>query len=354
MTLRAITAAAIAAVSLATVAGCGTKGPSSPADVELAYSVEDAKGIFLIDREGKHRRRLLTPAGTGTDSLPEWSPDGSRLAFVREVADDESHPWVYVVGRDGKGARRLVRGDSAAWLPDGSGLLVQRWPNIFVVTLEAETRLLAHGTGPLGGFKLILSPDGAMVAYLRGEGSSTQPIYASDTRGGPERKVLDVHAAYPGEAAEVDALAWSSNGQALYGVWTRPGYGSLDEDAYATLHEVTLSGSSRVLATGVNQDSGIAVSPSGDRVAFASNDGLEVVDLETGKRRLVLAGAPDSFVDPDWSPDGSTLAYFASESPDLVPSMLETVRADGSSRRQVSAPGEFVDSFSWRPASAAD
>ena len=170
------------------------------------------------------------------------------------------------------------------------------------------------------------------------------------TRGGPERKVLEVPGA-DGSAAEVDALAWSSDSRALYGIWYLPYAGEEHENAAATLLEVTLSGGSRVVAREVNPDSGIDVSPSGDQVAFAGRHGLEVVDLETGKRRAVVAGGPSQFVDPQWSPDGSTLAYFASESPDLIPTMLETVRTDGSSGREV-VSGEVVDSFSWRPGTA--
>lgn len=324
----------------------------SPDGRQLATTT--LSGSIVVSRADGSEPRVLTDAGT--DDLPEWSPDGSRLTFVREAVADDSISWVYVVGRDGKGARRLVRGNFASWLPDGADLLVGRMPNIFVVTLEGETRRLARGWGPGGGFSApaVLAPDGAMVAYLRTgaaakNGAFTEAIHVIGTRGGQERKVLDV------SNGEVSDLAWSSDGKRLLLL----GWLFSDNDEYPTLYEVSLSGTTRPLATGVTE-AGLTVSPQGDEVAFVSNTGetLEALDLETGKRRLLVRTGPrdesllDAFEDPQWSPDGSTLAYVTTLYGDTVYA-LETVRADGSTKMRVSAPGEDVGSFSWRPSGAS-
>jgi TolB protein len=54
--------------------------------------------------------------------LPDVSPDGKWIAFVREA--DGVAPGVYVIGVDGSNERRLADAGAGAahWLPDGSGL----------------------------------------------------------------------------------------------------------------------------------------------------------------------------------------------------------------------------------------
>jgi Tol biopolymer transport system component len=310
----------------------------------LAYVA--LSGAIVVSRADGSQPQVLTDAGTY--DAPQWSPDGDRVAFVRELgaSADDVVSWVYVIGRDGKGSRRVARAESAAWLPDGAGLLIQRMTEIFALPLEGKPRRLARGWGPLfPGRSVALAPSGERIAYLRG-GCCKTTIYVTGTRGGPEHKVLDVRGRVPGEAVQVGDLAWSSDGQALFGIWSLP----RDGDEVATLHEVAPSGSSRVVVGGVNPYAGIAVSPRGDRVAFVGRQGLEVVDLETGTSQpLVRTSDPGALTDPKWSPDGSTLAYLTTLAED-VQLALETIRVDGAARKRVSAPGESVESFSWRPA----
>jgi len=58
----------------------------------------------------------LTGCGGGNtyNSEPTWSPDGSKIAFVRKDG-------IYVMNADGSGQRRLTdAGGGPAWSPDGS------------------------------------------------------------------------------------------------------------------------------------------------------------------------------------------------------------------------------------------
>lgn len=65
-------------------------------------------------------RRITT--GTGVDSDPAWSPDGTRLAFTtdREAA---GRSYVALVGADGNGYEALVVGKDPAWSPDGTRIV---------------------------------------------------------------------------------------------------------------------------------------------------------------------------------------------------------------------------------------
>lgn len=73
------------------------------------------------------RRAVAFSAGPG-DRRPRWSPDGARLAFLRQPAGDDSVAQVAVMAADG-GEAHLVSdfalgATEAEWAPDGSELAV--------------------------------------------------------------------------------------------------------------------------------------------------------------------------------------------------------------------------------------
>src|SRR4051812_45587963 len=74
-------------------------------------------GLLLVSGAG-----AATPAAP-TVRDPVWSPDGSRLAYLRLTGE-----WgrIYVVGFDGRGRRAVSRvlltPHALAWSPDGESL----------------------------------------------------------------------------------------------------------------------------------------------------------------------------------------------------------------------------------------
>lgn len=75
-----------------------------------------------------------TPDGSDAHALtdfgvedPDWSPDGSMIAFNSERA---GHSHVFVINADGTGLRQITSGDGyeghPGWSPDGKDLAVDR------------------------------------------------------------------------------------------------------------------------------------------------------------------------------------------------------------------------------------
>ena len=66
--------------------------------------------------------------GDHTDSMPRWSPNGRRIAFLSN-RDDEDQTQIYIIPTDGGEARKLtdVKGEfrSLQWSPDGLKILCQ-------------------------------------------------------------------------------------------------------------------------------------------------------------------------------------------------------------------------------------
>ena len=70
---------------------------------------------------------VLTDPGSDRDQYPAWSPDSGRAAFVRQP-DSGGTGQLWVVEADGTGARRVAELStevgSLAWTPDGGSVLV--------------------------------------------------------------------------------------------------------------------------------------------------------------------------------------------------------------------------------------
>lgn len=80
---------------------------------------------------------------------------------------------------------------------------------------------------------------------------------------------------------------------------------------------------------------------------------LVLVDLESGDRKVLVEGKPDSYpVTACWSPDGSWVAYSQAEpggpSSRNPEAHLEVIRADGTQRRRVVLPASILSVLDWR------
>jgi Tol biopolymer transport system component len=82
--------------------------------------------IHLVSSDGNNDRRLTTPDDDQTDIRPAWSPDGSMIAFVRYGVGETgvTSAAIYVINADGTGERKVAESSSLSfttvgWSPDG-------------------------------------------------------------------------------------------------------------------------------------------------------------------------------------------------------------------------------------------
>ena len=122
--------------------------------------------VYLINVDGTGETRLTTHEGD--DLEPDWSPDGTRIAFERDFN-------LYVMNADGSGAHQIVNGGSSPdWSPDGTHIVYRRlrlfFPNIqndiYVVSPDGSvntglTNDPAFDTSPAW------SPDGTRIAFSK-------------------------------------------------------------------------------------------------------------------------------------------------------------------------------------------
>lgn len=146
----------------------GADAPTwSPDDRQLAFREVDT-GVFTAPADGPAvPTRMSTAAGTGLAfALPEWSPDGTTIAF--QSGDDDSHD-IFTVGSNGTDEQavstRLADEYWPVWSPDGSRLAFERVVDdnnhdVFVIAAADGSTVTQLQTPLLAAAPFSWSPDG--------------------------------------------------------------------------------------------------------------------------------------------------------------------------------------------------
>lgn len=159
-------------------------------------------GIYVMRADGTGVRRLTRGQD---DDLATWSPDGRRIAFVRQtISTGKARADIFVVNVDGRGLRRLIPdAEFVAWSPDGRLAFTRVEAGVFGTYVAnaaggAERRILT--TSDFGG--LAWAPDGRRIAYVVGE---SLDLWVMNADGSGTQKI----------AANAVAPAWSPDGRRI-------------------------------------------------------------------------------------------------------------------------------------------
>ena len=243
--------------------------------------------IYVMDADGGNQENLTNhPA---YDRLPDWSPDGTKIAFVS--SRDGSPSQIYVMDADGKNVIRLTDGPGQKNDPD--------W-----------------------------SPDGGKIAFSVGHrGKYHIAVMDADGR---NREKLEDQAMYP---------SWSPDGKQIAFMSWRDG----DNE----IHVMGVGGQGRKRVTrNLAPKRYPSFSPDGRRIAYEDgHDGLffhiYVVDADGGNRKKL----EDKAMYPSWSPDGQAIAYYVSDGiwPVNLTGTIHLMTADGKYLRQLSDGRNAID-----------
>jgi Tol biopolymer transport system component len=120
--------------------------------------------IFVIALPGGELTQLTNTSTPGARIMmsgsPAWSPDGTLIAFRREVVPQSTFPWghshLYVMSTDGSNPRRIGFGENVdgvrapAWSPDGSRIAYGAGEVVRIVNVDGTNdRHVAGGWDPV-------------------------------------------------------------------------------------------------------------------------------------------------------------------------------------------------------------
>jgi Tol biopolymer transport system component/tRNA A-37 threonylcarbamoyl transferase component Bud32 len=295
-----------------------TTEPQSARFGRLAFS-SDRDGnreIYVVDLEGGSPQRLTN--NSVSDWLPDWSPDGTQIAFTSNRREGNYDSWA--MDGTGNGAHSLVTtnawDDYPRWAPDGRRLALST-----TARTDGVDNSEIHVMAPNGRLSRITqtkaedqwpdwSPDGRVI-YTEGfKGTSGWDIYVSNADGSHRQLWLG------GPACDIQPT-WSPDGQWVAFVRISRdvnGNGKIDEEDAGDVWIARSTGSDLQQLTSGVWAATPAWSPDSQWIAFTliqDSNGNQMKDSKDAADIWAVSasgGSPVSLItsshrdsDPSWS-----------------------------------------------------
>jgi Tol biopolymer transport system component len=157
-------------------------------------------GIFTVrSSDGGGLARVTANPSGAHDAMGDYSPDGSRITFLRSNDPNSGTGALFVVNTDGSGLRRITAWNSAqdpgSWSPDGKWILFSsKDGKVFVVHPDGSGLrqiTLDAGPGRYFAYQPAWSPDGTQIVLRVFLATGEQHLYTVRPTGSGLRPVAN-------------------------------------------------------------------------------------------------------------------------------------------------------------------
>ncbi|MEM9664077.1 MAG: S9 family peptidase [Bacteroidota bacterium] len=273
--------------------------------------------LWTVNTDGTGHRKLT--AYDGNESSPRWSPDGTRLAYVRGT---DGGSEIFVRWMDTGQTARLTQLErspgSLTWSTDGSMLAFS------MLVPEPAPSLDVDLPRPPRGASWADKPTVITRMYHEADGSGPiepgfRQLFVLPAEGGTPRQVTT------GSYQHSGPLSWLPDQSGLVFSANRvedPQHQRRESE----VHVVTLAGALTTLTDRDGPDRAPQVSPDGQQIAYLGfddrvqtfqNTEVYVMDRDGSGRRLITGALDLSFDSVHWTADGQGLYVSYQESGDL-------------------------------------
>jgi Tol biopolymer transport system component/tRNA A-37 threonylcarbamoyl transferase component Bud32 len=310
----------------------------SPDGTSIAF--QSGEAIYVVPALGGIPKQLVEPSPEGSVKTPSWSPDGKQIAYVQGRN-------IYVCSVDGGEPRKITEAFepySLSWSPDGSKIAyVSGNPSflfgrpyigniapssIWIVSTIKGVPVQMTNNNYLN-VSPIWTPDGRHLLFVSNQGGSRDvyqlPLNASSEPSGPPVRLttgLNAH-----------TISISVDGKKLaYSVFT---YTANIWSIRIPKGEAISISEAQPVTEGNQAIEGISVSPDGKWLAFDSNrsGNQDIYKMPVGGGELEkLTTHPSDDFFPFWSPDGKEIVFYSFRKGNRD---IYLMTADGRSIRQL-------------------
>ena len=156
--------------------------------------------LFIMNADGTDKtliQRRISKHRYYFFSSPAWSPDGTQIAFstAARFTSSNGRRWnlrIYVINADGSGLTRISRGrhqDSGpAWSPDGNLIaFTTRAGRLGTMSPDGSDRTMLFRRGSDADW----SPDGSQITFVRTVGDGATDVFLANSDGTGRVRLTD-------------------------------------------------------------------------------------------------------------------------------------------------------------------